>query len=151
MKEKRLKVANSPHNSKLKPWTRAKVYNAPTSSDEDDRVETFKKKDAYYPATPRRSVKLSEPLKPKPELQGDDGELSELVLVDEKPVYGGMKGKVVMTKPGVDGVVDKGAVRVGEANGVVKGEARIETESKEAYDALKKKYKGKLAKRVERK
>ena len=78
-----------------------------------------------------------------------DGELGELVMIDEKPVYGGMKGKVVMTEPGEDGVV--GLVKDGKAKGEVKGEVRIETESKVAYDALRKKYKGKLAKRVERK
>ena len=110
LKEARLRVAMSPHNTKLKPWVRAKTYHTPTSSEEDELVVAPKKKDAYYPMTPRRSVKLSRPLTPKAKVN-DDAELNELVLPD-------VKGNVV-------GVVGE-AFNDGEAKADMTGEAKVD-------------------------
>ena len=97
LKEARLRVAMSPHNTKLKPWVRAKTYHTPTSSEEDELVVAPKKKDVYYPMTPRRSVKISYPKEPLPELPVSDGELDERPETDGKD---GKDGTVEVTSKG---------------------------------------------------
>ena len=85
LKESRARVARSPHNTKLKPWQRVTNYRCPSSSDEEESVAAvYKKKDAYYPMTPRRSVKLSHPKEALPELPVSDGELDERPEIDSK-------------------------------------------------------------------
>ena len=68
-----MRVAMSPHNTKLKPWVRVANYRIPTSSDEEEQTLFVKKKAAPM----KRSVKLSQPLTPK--LKDGEEELNELV------------------------------------------------------------------------
>ena len=77
LKEARLRVAMSPHSSKLKPWVRAAGNRLPTSSDDEEKSLFVKKKKT---APMRRSVKLSQPLTPK--LKDGEEELHELADTD---------------------------------------------------------------------
>ena len=99
LKEARLKVARSPHDTKLKPWVRARSYHAPTSSEDKEAVSSVRN-DAYYPLTPRRSVILSRPLTPKAE---------DVASNERKLVVPGVKtdGKVAGVAEGSLGVVGK--------------------------------------------
>ena len=97
LKESRMRVAMSPHNTKLKPWVRVANYRIPTSSDEEEQALFVKKKAAPM----KRSVKLSQPLTPK--LKDGEEELNELVdtgkeVRDEDSGHGKKDGKKKVKK-----------------------------------------------------